>query len=91
MEIEKIYILYEEVFGTDERYTEILGAYSTHKKACKELKNTIDENIKHHNFVLDEQDNCKAEVFKNHTIIFYDYQENWNNYIEYIIVEKEVL
>lgn len=87
----KIYILFEEVFGTEEKYTEIIGAYTTKEKAIEELKKAIDDNIKHYNFVLDEQNEYKPEVFKNHTIIFYDYQENWNNYIEYIIIEKEVL
>lgn len=87
----EVYILLEEVFGTDERYTEVLGTYTTQEKAFEELKKTINDNIKYCNFVLDEQNDCKPEVLKNHTIIFYDYQENWNNYIEYIIIKKEVL
>ena len=87
----KVYILFEEVFGTEEKYTEILGAYTTKEKAIEQLKKIIDNNIKHNNFVLDEMNNHKPEALQNHTIIFYDYQENWNNYIEYIIIEKEVL
>lgn len=87
----KLYVLFEEVFGTEEKYTEILGVYSTMKEAIKEKEKAINDNIQHYNFVLDEENEFKPEVFKNHTIIFYGYQENWNNYIEYIIIEKEVL
>ena len=85
----KIYILLEEVYPQCEApYSEVIGAYRTIEAAQKEQENTIQDNIKNFGFVRDEN---ASECFKNDTIIFYDYQENWDNYIKYKIVEKEVL
>ena len=83
----KVYILIEQVFTTtEEPYSEILGVYKNKYDAEKEKNKTIKENVENFNFVEDEQDN----ILQNHTIIFYQYQENWDNYIEYKIIKKEI-
>ena len=85
----KIYILLEKVFPQCEApYTEIIGVYKNINNAQKEQEKIINDNIENFNFVKDEN---ASKVFKNDTIIFYSYQENWDNYIEYKIIEKEVL
>ena len=81
-------VLLEEVYPQCENpYSEIIGAYKTIKEAQKEQENTIQDNIENFGFVRDEN---ASKSFKNDTIIFYNYQENWDNYIEYRIIEKEV-
>ena len=81
----KVYVL---VFPQCENpYTEILGVYKTIEQAEEEQEKTIIDNIKNFDFVRDENAN---NSFKNDTIIFFRYQENWDNYIEYRIIEKEI-
>lgn len=78
-----IYILLEQVFEPcNESYINVLGAYKNEKDAETKQNETIQDNIKNFDFVLDEQSNTR---------IFQSYQENWNNYIEYKIIKKEVL
>lgn len=78
----KIYILIEQVFlNCENPYFEVLGVFKDVKNAQIKQEKTINDNIKNYNFVIDEQD-------KN--IIFLDYQENWDNYIEYKIIKKEI-
>jgi hypothetical protein len=78
-----IYILLEQVFEPcNESYINVLGAYKSKKDAETKQNETIQDNIKNFDFVLDEQSNTR---------IFQSYQENWDNYIEYKIIEKEVL
>lgn len=84
----KIYILIEEVYTTTEApYFDVIGAYKDIKEAKKEQEKSINDNLQNFGFVKDESPN---EQFKNDTIIFYGYQENWDNYIEYKIIEKEI-
>lgn len=88
----KVYVLLEQVCTIDQTpYSELIGVYKNKKDAQTQLEKTIQTNINEWDFVLDEENEYKPEVFKNHTILFYEFQENWDNYIEYKIIEKEVL
>lgn len=89
MENKKVYILLEKVFnydGMENTDSYIDGVYSTKEKAIKAMQKEIKHNIKDFNFIEDT-DNSTKEYSK---ILFYDYQENWQNYIELEIIEKEV-
>lgn len=79
----KIYILIEHVFEPcNESYINIIGAFNTLEKAENRKNKIIKENIKNYDFIMDNQS-------KNR--IFNTFQENWENYIEYYLEEKEVL
>ena len=52
----------------------------------KQMQEEIKHNIEDFDFVEDT-DNATKELNK---ILFYDYQENWQNYIEFEIIEKEI-
>lgn len=85
----KIYILLEKVFnydGMENTDSYIDGVFENLEKAKKAMENEINHNIKDYNFIEDT-DNELKELNK---IIFYDYQENWQNYIEFEIIEKGV-
>lgn len=82
----KVYVLIEQVFTQCENpYSEILGVYKNKTDAEQEQEKIIKDNIENFNFVLDK------EKYKHIKIIFCEFQENWDNYIEYKIIEKEVL
>lgn len=90
MESTKIYILLEKVFNYDASEnidSYIDGVYSTKEKAIKAMKKEIKHNIEDFDFIEDT-DNTTKELSK---ILFYGYQENWQNYIEFEIIEKEIL
>lgn len=77
----KIYILVQKNYlnDTQENDFEIMGAYSKFTEAKTELEKIKKDNIDNFGFVQDSNDKW---------IIFQGYQENWNNYIEYDIVDK---
>lgn len=80
----KIYILQEFVYSTsDGTYANIIGAYKSKANAEKEQNKLIKDNIENYGFIRDE------ETHKT-TIIFLGFQENWDNYIEYEIIETEL-
>ena len=82
----KIYVLYEEVFPTCENaYTEIIGVYKNKEKAIQETKKIIKDNLENYDFV---EDNESEENLKR---IFLNIQENWDYYIEYHIIEKNII
>ena len=90
--MDKIYILFENTSpllasdcGCDT--FEIIGIYKEKENAIKEKVNIIESYLKD-GYIIDEQDNGKT---KDNTIIFWKHQENWNEYIEIIIQEKEIL
>lgn len=79
----KVYILIEQVFPQCESpYFEVLRTYQNPWQAEEEKQKAIQDNVNNFNFVIDEED-------KNR--IFLEFQENWDNYIEYKIIESEVL
>lgn len=85
----KVYVLLEKVFnydGMENTDSYIDGVFDNIEKARLKMKKEMQHNIKDFSFVEDT-DNILKNDFK---ILFYDYQENWNNYIQFEIVEKEV-
>lgn len=84
----KVYVLVENYFNHDGEIGDnfsVLGVFDSFEKAEKEREKEIEHNIKDFGFVRDVQRTAESEI------IFWDYVENWNNYIEYIIEEREVL
>lgn len=82
----KVYILIEQVFAIDNNNgAEIIGVYKNKTDAEEKQNKLIKNNIEYWDFV---EDNEKHENYK---VIFYLKQENWDNYIEYRIIESEVL
>lgn len=85
----KVYVLIERIYNYDseeENRSYIDGVYSQKKDCKKKMQEEIKLNLKNFGFVEDS-DNATKEDFK---ILFYDYQENWQNYIEFEIIESEV-
>lgn len=81
----KVYVLLETFYnydGGEEAKSVVCGVYENEEKAKKILDIYINDNIENFGFVKDEQEGTR------NTIIFWDYQENWSNYIEYEIIEK---
>ena len=87
----KVYIVYQYGYNGSE-FMEILGVYNNIGKAKKEYLDTIEDNIKYFDFDYDKE--CKLSTINNtHNItrLFKGgYQENWDNYLEIHIEEKEV-
>lgn len=77
----RIYILVQKFYlnDTQENDFEIVGAYVKFSEAKEELEKIKKDNIENYGFVQDND---------NKWIIFQEYQENWNNYIEYDIIDK---
>ena len=86
----KVYVLIEKNYNYDceDPTSEVVGIYKNIWKAETERQKLIQDNVNNFDFVRDSQN--KNELLGTETI-FYNYQENWNNYIEFEIVEKEVL
>lgn len=85
----KVYALIEQVFTVyEEPYSEIIGIYKNILQAEEEKQKTIQENIKNFDFVRDEENTNNIFDIER---IFQGFQENWDNYIEYKIIEKEVI
>lgn len=85
----KVYILIERIYNYDsgeENTSCIDGVYNTKQKALDKMQEEIKHNINDFEFVEDT-DNEQKKDFK---ILFYNYQENWQNYIEFEIIESEV-
>lgn len=84
----KVYVLVEQVYPACETaYNEVIGVYENLEKAEKEKAKVIKDNLEHYNFIEDVE-NVKHPFAISR--IFLDFQENWNNYIEYRIIESEV-
>ena len=85
----KVYVLVERIYNYDsgeENTSYIDGVYNTKQKALDKMQEEIKHNIKDFNFVEDTDN----KITQNTKIIFYDYQENWQNYIEFEVIESEV-
>ncbi len=86
----KVYILLEKVFnydGMENTDSYIDGVFKNLNNAKITMQNEIENNIKEYNFIEDTDN----EIKELNKIIFYNYQKNWQNYIEFEIIEKEVL
>lgn len=85
----KVYVLIERIYNYDsgeENTSYIDGVYNTKQKALDKMQEEIKHNIEDFNFVEDTDN----KITQNTKIIFYDYQENWQNYIEFEVIESEV-
>lgn len=85
----KVYVLIERIYNYDsgeENTSYIDGVYNTKQKALDKMQEEIKHNINDFNFVEDTDN----KITQNTKIIFYDYQENWQNYIEFEVIESEV-
>lgn len=86
MKNKKVYILLQQVFKIDtEGGADIIGVYTTREKAEEKQKTLIKDDVENWDFIEDTQNN------ENCKILFYGFEENWDNYIEYSIIETEVL
>ena len=85
-----MYLVYESLYGEllyecDSTY--IVGLYDTKEKAINKAKEIIKEDEKD-NWVLDDE---RKNIEKDNIVrLFYNNQENWNNYYEIIIKEIEL-
>jgi len=79
----KIYILKEFIYTNDGAYSNILGAFKNKKDAESLQELTIADNIKNYGFV-------KEKGTHETKVIFLGFRENWDNYIEYEIIETEL-
>ena len=86
----EVYILLEKIFnydGMENTDSYIDGVFKDLNDAKITMQNEIENNIKEYNFIEDTDN----EIKELNKIIFYDDQENWQNYIEFEIIKKEVL
>lgn len=86
-----MYLLYEEYFGgliceTGET-TNIIGLYSTKEKAIEKAKYMIEEDIRCNNYVIDTERN---NIENEYVIMWYNNQENWDDYYMVIIEKLEL-
>jgi len=86
-----MYLLYESLYGDllqECDSTNIIGLYDTLEKAIEKAKYNIEQDTKCNNYVLDdERKNIEEDNFVR---LFYNNQENWNDYYEIIIKKIEV-
>lgn len=77
----RIYILIQKFYlnDTQENDFEIVGSYANFTKAKEKLEKIKKDNIGNFGFIQDINDKW---------IIFQEYQDNWNNYIEYDIIDQ---
>lgn len=88
----KVYVVYQLGY-TGSNELEILGVYKDIETAKKVYRENIKDNRAEFDFDYDEETpyteelangECMVRLFKG------GYQENWDNYLEIWIVEKEV-
>lgn len=88
----KVFIVYQLGYtGTNE--LSILGVYNNYKDAEKVYLQNINDNIDEFDFGIDKECNDRIfEITHRMTRLFRGgYQENWDNYLEIHMEEKEVL
>lgn len=86
-----MYLLYESLYGEllyECDSTNIIGLYKDKEQAIKKAKELIEEDLKN-NWVLDNE--RKDLETDSYVRLFYNNQENWNNYYEIIIKEIELI
>lgn len=86
-----MYLLYESLYGEllqENDSTNIIGLYDTLEKAIEKAKYNIEQDTKCNNYVLDNE---KKDIEKDNFVrLFYNNQENWNDYYEIIIEKMEL-
>lgn len=86
-----MYLVYESLYGEllqECDSTEIIGLFKTKEAALEAAKSNIDSDIICNNYVLDKEHNDLER--DGYVRLFYDYQENWNDYYEVFIMKMEV-
>lgn len=87
----KVYVLIERIYNYDslgDEYSSwIDGAFYKKEDCKKKMQEEIKHNIQDFDFVEDTDNKIKED----YKILFYGYQENWNNYIEFEIIEEDLL
>lgn len=88
----KVFIVYQLGY-TGFNELEILGVYNNYKDAEKIYLQNINDNIDDFDFGVDEECNDRIfEITHRMTRLFKGgFQENWDNYLEIHMEEKEVL
>lgn len=87
----KVYVVYQ--LGYDgSQILDILGVYNDYEKAEKEYLQNIEDNIRNFDFDYDKEckDHRKGTEFRMSRLFKGGYQENWDNYLEIYIEEREV-
>lgn len=88
----KVYVLKEIYYNYDVglENTCNIDVFTTKEKAIEKRRKLIIDNTLNYNYIIDED--LRKKNHKNLKLItlFYDFQENWQNYIEFEIEEKEV-
>jgi hypothetical protein len=86
-----MYLVYESLYGDllqDNDSTEIIGLYKDKEQAINKVKYLIGEDMRCNNYVLDDERN---DIDRDGYVrLFYDYQENWNDYYEVFVMKMEV-
>lgn len=86
-----MYLLYESLYGDllqECDSTNIIGLYKTKEQAIEKAKYNIEQDTKCNNYVLDEE---RKDIEKdNFARLFYNNQENWDDFYEIIIKKIEV-
>ena len=85
-----MYLVYESLYGEllyECESTFIVGLYDSKEKAINKVKELIEQDLKD-NWVLDEE--RKDLENDNHIRLFYNNQENWNDYFEILIKKVEL-
>jgi hypothetical protein len=86
-----MYLVYESLYGEllqECDSTNIIGLYRTKKAALEAAKYNINEDTRCNNYVLDDEHNDIER--DGYVRLFYNNQENWNDYYEVFVVEVEV-
>lgn len=88
----KVFVLKEIYYNYDVglENTCNIDVFTTKEKAIEKRRKLIIDNTLNYNYIIDED--LRKKNHKNLKLItlFYDFQENWQNYIEFEIEEKEV-
>ena len=86
-----MYLLYESLYGEllqECESTDIIGLYDSKEKAIEKAKYLINEDVRCNNYVLDDE---KKDIEKDNLVrLFYNNQENWNDFYEIIIKKMEL-
>lgn len=86
----KVYVVYQLGYG-QEICLDFLEIYEDYKMAEAKYLKEIENNVKDYDFVIDEECNDRRVKMEYRTTrLFRFQQENWDNYLEIYIEEKEV-
>lgn len=80
----KVYVLTEYNYNKEcgqEPDCWILGVFKSKEKAQLEMKKVMQDDVENEGYIYDDE---------TENIVFFEKQENWNNYIEYKIDQRKV-